>query len=136
MRSVALPDDEVQFWPIGLSSPSEPTAVTTADAALEDNGVTLSVRGTDHADGISLAGAENWSKAFEQVASQVLGTDYAPGSITDPEAVRLLTLLARRGSQFAKKLAQLGLQDARTISVMVRYDAPVLPLELAYDGPT
>ncbi|OBA98758.1 hypothetical protein A5666_27210 [Mycolicibacterium fortuitum] len=136
VRSVALPDDEVQFWPIGLSSPSEPTAVTTADAALDDNGVTLSVRGTDHADGISLAGAENWSKSFEQVASQVLGTDYAPGSITDPEAVRLLTLLARRGSQFAKKLAQLGLQDARTISVMVRYDAPVLPLELAYDGPT
>lgn len=136
VRSSALPDDEIQFWPIGLSSPSEPTAVTAADVALEDNGVTLSVRGTDHAAGIPLAGAENWSKSFEQVASQVLGTDSAPGSLTDPEAVRLLTLLARRGSQFAKKLAELGLRDARTISVMMRYDGSVLPLELAYDGPT
>lgn len=135
VRSSALPDDEVQFWPIGLSSPAEPTVVTGADAALDDNGVTLSRRGTDHADGIPLVGAENWSKAFEQVASQVLGTDSAPGSITDPEAVRLLILLARRGSQFAKKLAELDLADARTISVMVRYDVPILPLELAYDGP-
>ncbi|WP_166904995.1 hypothetical protein [Mycobacterium sp. DL440] len=135
VRSSALPDDEIQFWPIGLSSPSEPTAVTGADVALEDNGVTLSVLGTNHADGIPLADAENWSKVFEQVASQVLGNDSAPGAITDPEAVRLLILLARRGSQFADKLAELGLQDARTISVMVRPDSTVLPFELAYDGP-
>lgn len=72
--------------------------------------------------------------AFEHAASQVLGTDVAPDTLADPVAVELLIDLARRGTLFASKLADLDLTDARTIAMKVRYDAPIVPLELAYDG--
>jgi hypothetical protein len=136
VRDNALPDDEIQFWAVGLSAASEPTPITPADAALDDNGQVLSVRGAQHGDPLPLDDAEKWSAAFEQEASQVLGNDSAPDAIDTPDALRLLVRLARRGGRFAERLSSLGLQNAQTISVMVRADAPVLPLELAYDGPT
>lgn len=135
VRESALPDDEIQFWAMGLSANPEPTPITPADVALDDNGLALSVRGAHQVEPLPLRDAEKWSAAFEQEASQVLGNDSAPDAIDAPDAIRLLVRLARRGERFAQRLASLGLQNARTISVMVRSDAAVLPLELAYDGP-
>jgi len=134
VRSSPLPNDEIQFFAVPLSAPREPRPMTAADVTLEDNGVTLANLGTDQHSPIPLTGNNQWAQVFEQEASQVLGDDYAPGTIDDPLSVELLIRLARKGRRFADTLADLGLRDARTIAVLVRFNAPVLPLELAYDG--
>ena len=138
VRATSSRHDTVQLLPLQLTSAPEPDPtgpITAADAAIDATTSTLSRIGEDDRSTVELSNISEILNLLEQEASRVLGTDTAPGNLGSPEALDLLVILARRGSQLRRKLEDLGLDEARTISVVVKYDSPVVPFELAYDGP-
>ncbi|MDP2292728.1 MAG: hypothetical protein Q8M22_16190 [Actinomycetota bacterium] len=126
--------EKLRVVPHPLSSPPEPTADTTPAAVMVD-ARTTSPFATGALSGPSVTEVARMLGAISLSASQVLGADDAPTSLTDQRALDLLIQMATKGSELMLLVAPLGYGEAGAIDQLVGPTDPVTPLELVYAGP-
>lgn len=131
VRPRAVGHDRVRFLTAVTTAGPVPVAGLTP-AAVSLNALTADL--TRGAAAIPLGDVQAILDLLERRASQTLGVDPAPATLTEEAARDLLVDLARRGVELRRKLAPLAVPAEGTISLQVHAGSPVLPLELAYEG--